>query len=94
VESAKQDFHLLSDLAAKKALFCCQQKKSNTGIEIEQCRYLIFKAKPLVWRAKFLQQDSSKVFLPYLELPASVFQRLAPKAPDRKAVCDWPWRWR
>jgi hypothetical protein len=39
-----------------RACCWCQQngvRKSNTGIEIEQCRYLNFKAQEAVGRAKF-----------------------------------------
>jgi len=73
---------VLSDARKNRigALKIASKKTINTGIEIEQCRYLHFTAKRLVWRAKFFQRDSSKVFLPDLELPASVFQRLAAKA--------------
>jgi hypothetical protein len=68
-------------------------KISNTGIEIEQCRYLHFIANGPVWRAKFFQRDSFKIFLPYLELPASVFPLQATKAPSHNVVWFWSLRW-
>jgi hypothetical protein len=48
-----------------------RQKIRNTGIEIEQCRYLYFMAKRLIWPAKF---------------PARFVQGF-PAAPQNVCVC-------
>jgi hypothetical protein len=39
--------------------FLWSEKKTNTGIEIWQCRYLNFISKKSVWRAEFFQRDAS-----------------------------------